>query len=88
MVREDVTWHGDSWTRLSRYQFNTKQKDQLFCGRCGASIGLDFRESEGPEHPSMFGISVSPPCPLSGVLGLLLEQHANSGDVKLMLYWV
>ncbi|CAN8103717.1 unnamed protein product [Discula destructiva] len=56
MPREDVTWHGDSWTRLSRYQFNTKEKDQLFCGRCGASIGIDFREADAPE-PSMFGIS-------------------------------
>lgn len=44
MDREDVEWHGDSWVRLSRYQFNTKQKDQLFCGKCGASIGIDFRD--------------------------------------------
>lgn len=58
MPREDVTWHGDSWARLSRYQFNTKEKDQLFCGRCGASVGIDFRESNAPQ-PSGFGISVS-----------------------------
>ncbi|PSR90536.1 Mss4-like protein [Coniella lustricola] len=58
MVRKDVEWHGDSWTRLSRYQFNTKEKDQLFCGKCGASIGIDFRDSYAGNHPSMFGISV------------------------------
>ncbi|KAF3765885.1 hypothetical protein M406DRAFT_68282 [Cryphonectria parasitica EP155] len=56
-VRQDVEWHGDSWTRLSKYQFNTKQKDQLFCGKCGASIGIDFRDFDAP-HPSRFGISV------------------------------
>lgn len=73
MVRDDVAWHGDSWNRLSRYQFNTKQKDQLFCGHCGASIGIDFRDSQAP-RPSMFGISVrldppSPsPCPPTGVM--------------------
>lgn len=43
---------------MSRYQFNTKQKDQLFCGKCGASIGIDFREFLSP-GPSRFGISVS-----------------------------
>lgn len=59
MPHEDVTWHGDSWKRLSRYQFNTKAKDQLFCGKCGASIGIDFRDLHPPGKPSMFGISVS-----------------------------
>lgn len=57
-LREEVKWHGDSWARLSKYQFNTKQKDQLFCGKCGASIGIDFREFNAP-RPSRFGISVS-----------------------------
>ncbi|KAJ4423400.1 hypothetical protein N0V82_001873 [Gnomoniopsis sp. IMI 355080] len=57
MPHEDVTWHGDSWTRMSRYQFNTKQKDQLFCGKCGASIGIDFRDVHPSGKPRMFGIS-------------------------------
>ncbi|KAI9155381.1 hypothetical protein HJFPF1_07963 [Paramyrothecium foliicola] len=34
-------------------QFNTKTKDQLFCGTCGASIGIDFREA----NPPRYGIS-------------------------------
>ena len=34
-------------------QFNTKLKDQLFCPKCGVSIGIDFRDVN--EH---YGISV------------------------------
>lgn len=56
-TRDQVKWHSDSWDRLSRYRFNTKQKDQLFCGKCGASIGIDFREFLKPRM--LFGISVS-----------------------------
>ena len=37
-------------------QFNTKTKDQLFCPKCGASIGIDFRENHNPKR---YGISVS-----------------------------
>ncbi|KAH6650365.1 hypothetical protein F5144DRAFT_588857 [Chaetomium tenue] len=39
-----VTWHNDSRARCSNYRFNTKEKDQMFCKHCGASIGIDFRE--------------------------------------------
>nr|ACM42401.1 hypothetical protein [Floropilus chiversii] len=39
-----VTWHKDSRARCSNYRFNTKDKDQMFCKHCGASIGIDFRE--------------------------------------------
>lgn len=67
MHHEDVTWHGDSWTRMSRYQFNTKEKDQMFCGKCGASIGIDFRDVHPPGKPRMFGISVSGCCSSSSI---------------------
>lgn len=42
--REDVKWHGESRERCAVYQFNTKLKDQLFCPKCGTSIGIDFRD--------------------------------------------
>ncbi|KAH8202116.1 hypothetical protein TruAng_003694 [Truncatella angustata] len=40
----EVTWHNDGRARCSNYRFNTKQKDQMFCPKCGASLGIDFRE--------------------------------------------
>ncbi len=49
------------------YRFNTKKKDQLFCSKCGTSIGIDFRDSTKPRFDG-YGISVSP------VLSLLLLQ--------------
>ncbi|KAL2015123.1 hypothetical protein VTK56DRAFT_6219 [Thermocarpiscus australiensis] len=52
-----VTWHNDSRARCSNYRFNTKEKDQMFCKHCGASIGIDFREVLAPKH--IYGISVS-----------------------------
>lgn len=36
-------------------QFNTKTKDQLFCGTCGSSIGIDFKNLD----PQRYGFSVS-----------------------------
>ncbi|KAH6851196.1 hypothetical protein B0I37DRAFT_414532 [Chaetomium sp. MPI-CAGE-AT-0009] len=51
-----ITWHNDSRARCSNYRFNTKDKDQMFCKHCGASIGIDFREVHAPEH--IYGISV------------------------------
>ncbi|KAI1344028.1 glutathione-dependent formaldehyde-activating enzyme [Xylariaceae sp. FL0016] len=39
-----VKWHNDGRARCARYQFNTKKKDQMFCPKCGASLGIDFRE--------------------------------------------
>ncbi|KAK0674526.1 Mss4-like protein [Cercophora samala] len=52
--KKAVVFSPDSLPRLSRYQFNTKQIDHLFCGHCGSSLGIDFREfrSRG------YGISV------------------------------
>lgn len=52
---EDVTWHEGSDGRVSRYRFNTKTRDHMFCPRCGTSIGIDFFEAE----PKRYGISVS-----------------------------
>ncbi|KAB5582556.1 hypothetical protein GE09DRAFT_1211197 [Coniochaeta sp. 2T2.1] len=54
--QEDVKWHGDSRSRCSVYRFNTKRKDQLFCSRCGTSLGIDFRESTKPKFDG-YGIS-------------------------------
>ncbi|KAI1083726.1 Mss4-like protein [Whalleya microplaca] len=45
---EDVVWHNNGQERVSRYQFNTKLKDQMFCPKCGASLGIDFRECHKP----------------------------------------
>ncbi|KAM0082526.1 hypothetical protein ACKRZS_005320 [Fusarium odoratissimum] len=53
---EKVTWHNDSDKRVSRYQFNTKTRDHMFCPKCGASIGIDFARV-WPEAPR-YGISV------------------------------
>ncbi|KAL7764619.1 hypothetical protein ACKLNR_005764 [Fusarium oxysporum f. sp. zingiberi] len=53
---EKVTWHNDSDKRVSRYQFNTKARDHMFCPKCGASIGIDFARV-WPETPR-YGISV------------------------------
>ncbi|KAF7549343.1 hypothetical protein G7046_g8377 [Stylonectria norvegica] len=50
----EVTWRGDSEERVSRYIFNTRTRDHMFCGKCGASIGIDFREND----PKRYGISV------------------------------
>lgn len=56
-ARDKVQWHGDSEFRVARYRFNTKQKDQMFCPRCGASLGIDFRDANKPKFDG-FGISV------------------------------
>ncbi|KAI1867102.1 uncharacterized protein JN550_007154, partial [Neoarthrinium moseri] len=44
----EVTWHNDGRARCANYRFNTKQKDQMFCPKCGASLGIDFREVHKP----------------------------------------
>ncbi|KAK9798684.1 putative Glutathione-dependent formaldehyde-activating enzyme [Seiridium cardinale] len=50
----EVNWHNDGRARCANYQFNTKQKDQMFCPKCGASLGIDFREVH---EPQVYGIS-------------------------------
>ncbi|EMR68073.1 putative glutathione-dependent formaldehyde-activating enzyme protein [Eutypa lata UCREL1] len=51
---DNVVWHNNGRERCGVYQFNTKQKDQLFCPKCGTSIGIDFREVH---KPHTYGIS-------------------------------
>ncbi|KAK3986223.1 centromere protein V [Cladorrhinum sp. PSN332] len=54
-----VTWHDDSLARTAAYRFNSKTKDQLFCPKCGISIGIDFRDSPFPSwRKNHYGISV------------------------------
>lgn len=57
--RDNVKFHGDSESQVMRYRFNTKEKDQMFCGKCGASLGIDFRDFYMPKWTG-YGISVSP----------------------------
>ncbi|KAI1179752.1 hypothetical protein F4777DRAFT_398003 [Nemania sp. FL0916] len=52
---KDVIWENGGRERCSNYRFNTKQKDQMFCPKCGASLGIDFREVFTPHR---YGISV------------------------------
>ncbi|KAI8634233.1 glutathione-dependent formaldehyde-activating enzyme [Xylariaceae sp. FL1651] len=51
---KDVVWHNNSRERCANYRFNTKKKDQMFCPKCGASLGIDFREILQPHR---YGIS-------------------------------
>ncbi|GAP87851.2 putative glutathione-dependent formaldehyde-activating enzyme [Rosellinia necatrix] len=51
----DVVWHNNGRERCANYRFNTRQKDQMFCPRCGASLGIDFREVKTPHQ---YGFSV------------------------------
>lgn len=56
--RDNVKFHGDGEAQVMRYRFNTKEKDQMFCGKCGASLGIDFRDFYMPKWTG-YGISVS-----------------------------
>ncbi|KAF3011634.1 hypothetical protein E8E14_001636 [Neopestalotiopsis sp. 37M] len=49
----DVTWHPGHRERCANYRFNTKGKDQMFCPKCGASLGIDFREVREPHTYGM-----------------------------------
>ncbi|KAI3327779.1 glutathione-dependent formaldehyde-activating enzyme [Xylariaceae sp. AK1471] len=51
---KDVVWHNDGRERCVNYRFNTKRKDQMFCPKCGASLGIDFSEALTPHT---YGIS-------------------------------
>ncbi|KAI1110039.1 glutathione-dependent formaldehyde-activating enzyme, partial [Nemania sp. NC0429] len=52
---KDIVWHNDGRARCAAYRFNTKRKDHLFCPKCGASLGIDNRETLTPRR---YGISV------------------------------
>ncbi|KAK0747718.1 Mss4-like protein [Apiosordaria backusii] len=52
--KNNVKFQNDSQTRLSKYRFNSKQVDHLFCGYCGSSLGIDFRDF----RQGGYGISV------------------------------
>ncbi|CAJ2511645.1 Uu.00g072700.m01.CDS01 [Anthostomella pinea] len=47
---KDVVWHNNGRARCANYQFNTKQLDQMFCPKCGASLGIDLRERMTPHR--------------------------------------
>ena len=49
---DEVKWDKGS-EKLKKYEFATKTKDHLFCGECGSSLGIDFREGKG------YGLNVS-----------------------------
>ncbi|KAI0025113.1 glutathione-dependent formaldehyde-activating enzyme [Xylariomycetidae sp. FL0641] len=51
----EVQWHNDSRSRVAGYRFNSKEKEQMFCPKCGASLGIDFQEAW---QPHTYGISV------------------------------
>ncbi|KAI0181522.1 hypothetical protein GGR52DRAFT_567742 [Hypoxylon sp. FL1284] len=40
----DVVWQNNGRERCANYRFNTKRKDQMFCPKCGASLGIDFND--------------------------------------------
>ncbi|KAI1376040.1 hypothetical protein F4677DRAFT_445755 [Hypoxylon crocopeplum] len=52
---KDVVWHNNGRERCASYRFNTKVKDQMFCPKCGASLGIDF---EGWTKEHTYGFSV------------------------------
>ncbi|TEA15857.1 hypothetical protein C8034_v001909 [Colletotrichum sidae] len=41
-----VKWHPGAREKCKNYRFNTKTKDQMFCGGCGSSLGIDFLEED------------------------------------------
>ncbi|KAI1093380.1 hypothetical protein F5B19DRAFT_132892 [Rostrohypoxylon terebratum] len=53
---KDVVWHNNGRQRCASYRFNTKKMDQMFCPKCGTSLGIDF---EGLfKEKDIMGISV------------------------------
>ncbi|TDZ37952.1 hypothetical protein C8035_v001207 [Colletotrichum spinosum] len=44
--KTDVKWHPGAREKCKNYRFNTKTKDQMFCGGCGSSLGIDFLEED------------------------------------------
>ena len=56
-LRSAVVFHNDSWSKVARYQFNTKTRDHVFCPRCGTSILIDFWG--WPKRENFLGVNVS-----------------------------
>lgn len=54
-LASQIQWHDNGRDRCAVYRFNTKEKDQLFCPKCGASLAIDFRDVHKPHQ---YGISV------------------------------
>ncbi|KAI2471729.1 Mss4-like protein [Annulohypoxylon bovei var. microspora] len=54
---KDIVWHNNGRERCASYRFNTKKMDQMFCPKCGASLGIDFEGFFKDQEP-MYGISV------------------------------
>ncbi|KAK1772467.1 Mss4-like protein [Phialemonium atrogriseum] len=88
--RKDVKWHGESHERCAVYHFNTKQKDQLFCPKCGTSLGIDFRDSRKPKFDgygisarTLYGIDLDS---LRYEKGQGLENVKPSGDLSGIQY--
>ncbi|KAK4181135.1 Mss4-like protein [Triangularia setosa] len=42
--KEAVEFLNGSQARLSKYRFNNKRIDHLFCGYCGSSLGINFHD--------------------------------------------
>ncbi|KAK4227971.1 hypothetical protein QBC38DRAFT_415615 [Podospora fimiseda] len=54
-----LTWHNSSRSRCATYLFNSKTRHQLFCPKCGISIGIDFKDTTFPaSRRNHYGISV------------------------------
>ncbi|TPX13167.1 uncharacterized protein E0L32_006367 [Thyridium curvatum] len=77
--RKDVKWHGESHERCAVYRFNTKQKDQLFCPRCGASLGIDFRDFNKPRFDGPSGPPVIQVRTFNGIDLTKLKYHYSDG---------
>jgi len=67
--RSQITWHHNSFERAKRYRFNSKDREHLFCGDCGTSIGIDFQkfanktglaQKQGTTSMDIVGMSVRP----------------------------
>ncbi|KAI1471341.1 uncharacterized protein F4812DRAFT_413632 [Daldinia caldariorum] len=60
----EIVWHNDGRGRCASYRFNTKGKDQMFCPKCGTSLGIDFLDTledhvYGISARSFYGIDLS-----------------------------
>ena len=59
--RDKVEWHGDSLSRVGKYQFNSMKKDHMFCPHCATSLMIDFNGVY--ENWDVLAINVRNSCP-------------------------